>query len=45
MPGNLAQDRFVRETRVRFGRSKEEDGKDQRESERAKNELDGKRLD
>ena len=39
-----AQRRAV-DNRVRFGRSKEEDGKDQRESERAKNELDGKRLD
>ena len=39
-----AQRRAV-DNRVRFGRSKQERGKDQRDSERAKNELDGKRPD
>ena len=37
--------RRAADNRVRFGRSTKERGEDLRESERAKNELDGKRLD
>ena len=33
------------ENRVRFGRSKKERGRDQRESAKAEKELDGKRLE
>jgi len=38
-------ERRVTDTRVRFGRSKEERNKLLRESIRARNELEGKRLD
>ena len=38
-------DRHAADNRVRFGRSKEERTRDLRESERAKKEIDGKRLD
>jgi hypothetical protein len=37
--------RHAADNRVRLGRSKQERGKHQRERERAKNELDGKRID
>ena len=38
-------DRRAADNRVRFGRSKEERGRDLRESERTKKEMNGKRLD
>ena len=37
-------ERRAADNRVRFGRSKEERGRDLRENERAKKEIEGKRL-
>ena len=38
-------ERHAADNRVRFGRRKEERSRDLRESERIKQEMDGKRLD
>ena len=43
--GRAEAERRAAENRVRFGRSKEERGKDLRESERARKAIEDKRLE
>ena len=43
--GRAEAERRAAENRIRFGRSRKERRQDMRESERANNELDGKRLE